>query len=96
MRIGYFSQDSVSELTKMAARDIKLTALRYFAREMERERGSIDEGEMRACLASFGLQGKTASETPVALLSGGQKVCLGYTDLKRLSFANFTIEHRSD
>jgi ATP-binding cassette subfamily F protein 3 len=77
MRVGYFSQDSVSETTRIAAKDAKLTALRYFAQEIERERGSIDEGEIRACLASFGLQGKTASDTPVALLSGGQKVSSG-------------------
>ncbi len=31
---------------------------------------------MRACLGSFGLQGKTAAETPLGLLSGGQKVRL--------------------
>lgn len=29
---------------------------------------------MRACLGSFGLQGKVASETPLVQLSGGQKV----------------------
>ena len=84
MRIGYFSQDSVSELTRMAVKEPKLTALRYFAQEMEKERGSIDEGEIRACLASFGLQGKTASETPVALLSGGQKVRTTATGFERL------------
>lgn len=72
-RIGYFSQEAVSELTRMAVKEEALTAIRYFAREMERERGSIDESEIRACLASFGLQGRTASDTPVALLSGGQK-----------------------
>jgi ATP-binding cassette subfamily F protein 3 len=75
MRIGYFSQDAVSNLSKVSARDPKLTALKYFSEEAAHENTVPEEGEIRACLGSLGLQGKVASDTPVALLSGGQKVC---------------------
>jgi ATP-binding cassette subfamily F protein 3 len=74
LRIGYFSQDDVSDLSKLSAKDPKLTALKYFAEQAASENVVVEEGEIRACLGSLGLQGKTASDTPVALLSGGQKV----------------------
>lgn len=74
MRIGYFSQHSVEELTKAGTRNRPLTALQYFSEDLERTDEKAEEQEIRACLGSFGLQGKIASETPLVLLSGGQKV----------------------
>ncbi|KFZ04132.1 hypothetical protein V501_09238, partial [Pseudogymnoascus sp. VKM F-4519 (FW-2642)] len=53
--------------------DAGLTALRLLA---EDSAGELAEQEMRGLLGSFGLQGRTASDVPIAKLSGGQLVRL--------------------
>jgi hypothetical protein len=74
IRIGHFSQHSVEDLTAIGNAQPELTALRYFADKLAESNQTVDEMAIRACLGSFGLQGKTASSTPLSLLSGGQKV----------------------
>jgi len=73
LKIGYFSQHTVEELTKDGT---KTTALAYFLKYYETRGEAVVESEARACLGTFGLGGKLASETPLTALSGGQKVRL--------------------
>jgi ATP-binding cassette subfamily F protein 3 len=70
-KFGRFSQQSVEELTTTAAQDPKLTAMSYL---MEVSGDEMTEKEARQILGSLGLQGQPASEVPLGLLSGGQKV----------------------
>jgi ATP-binding cassette subfamily F protein 3 len=70
-KFGRFSQQSVEELTTMAAQDPKLTAMSHL---MEVSGDEMTEKEARQILGSLGLQGQPASEVPLGLLSGGQKV----------------------
>ena len=78
LKIGYFSQHSVEELsagpsvTPSSPTAAPPTALTYFMEHFAGE--NVVEQDARACLGSFGLQGKVASDTPLVLLSGGQKV----------------------
>lgn len=72
LKIGYFSQHSVEELS----RDLKQTALGYFLDYFEKKGDKVTEMEARSCLGTLGLGGKIASDTPLGALSGGQKVCL--------------------
>ncbi|KAJ7639258.1 P-loop containing nucleoside triphosphate hydrolase protein [Roridomyces roridus] len=53
-----------------------VTALSYFMDHFEAKGEAVVEQDARKCLGSFGLQGKIASDTPLAQLSGGQKVRL--------------------
>ncbi|KAI5479106.1 Iron complex transport system ATP-binding protein [Pseudohyphozyma bogoriensis] len=85
LKIGYFAQHSVEELTLAspvtslwldATRSRPTTALSYFLKHFEDKGENVVEQDARACLGSFGLQGKVASDTPLGLLSGGQKVRL--------------------
>ncbi|SCV69181.1 BQ2448_2201 [Microbotryum intermedium] len=83
LKIGYFSQHSVEELTlaqKTQALSLStggpVTALSYFLDHFKAKGENVLEQEVRACLGSFGLQGKTASDTPLGQLSGGQLVRL--------------------
>ena len=70
-RFGRFSQQSVEELTATAAQDAKLTAMSHL---MEVSGDEMTEKEARQILGSLGLQGQPASDVPLGLLSGGQKV----------------------
>jgi ATP-binding cassette subfamily F protein 3 len=70
-KFGRFSQQSVEELTAMAAQDAKLTAMSHL---MEVSGDEMTEKEARQILGSLGLQGQPASDVPLGLLSGGQKV----------------------
>ncbi|ORY17528.1 ABC transporter ATP-binding protein uup-1 [Clohesyomyces aquaticus] len=72
-KFGRFSQQSVEELTAIAAQNPKLTALSHL---IEFAGSEMDEKNARQLLGSLGLQGHTASDVPLALLSGGQKVRL--------------------
>ncbi|KAJ7167528.1 P-loop containing nucleoside triphosphate hydrolase protein [Mycena filopes] len=72
LKIGYFSQHSVEELSAASA----ATALSHFMVHFAAQGVSVVEQNARKCLGSFGLQGKIASDTPLAQLSGGQKVRL--------------------
>lgn len=74
LRIGYYSQLSVEELSdpKVAGE----SSLSFFLEQLERRYSvQLDEGSARAFLGSFGLQGATATN-PIGTLSGGQKVRL--------------------
>ncbi|EIM83035.1 P-loop containing nucleoside triphosphate hydrolase protein [Stereum hirsutum FP-91666 SS1] len=74
LKIGYFSQHSVEELS----RDLKQTALGYFLDHFEKKGDKVTEMEARSCLGTLGLGGKIASDTPLGALSGGQKVRLAF------------------
>ncbi|BGO96387.1 iron complex transport system ATP-binding protein [Rhodosporidium toruloides NP11] [Rhodotorula toruloides] len=78
LRIGYFSQHSVENLTlkTTSAQGGPVTALSHFLEHFEAEGEKVLESEARACLGSFGLKGEIASDTPLSQLSGGQKVRL--------------------
>ena len=77
LKIGYFSQHSVEELSGSLARassDGPVTALSYFMEHFTAKGETVVEQDARKCLGSFGQQGKIASDTPLSQLSGGQKV----------------------
>ncbi|KKZ61564.1 hypothetical protein EMCG_00547 [[Emmonsia] crescens] len=71
--IGYYSQHSVDELKAVGRSEPALTALLLISRDAN---GSLAEGEVRGLLSSLGLAGRTASDVPIAQLSGGQLVRL--------------------
>lgn len=72
LKIGYFTQHSVEELSNES---LKITtALKYFLDHFDKLGDTVQDSEARACLGTLGLSGKVASETPLAALSGGQKV----------------------
>ncbi|KAH7341316.1 P-loop containing nucleoside triphosphate hydrolase protein [Rhizoctonia solani] len=74
LRIGYYSQHSVEELTDPKVGVI--TSVTHFIEELKnRHEISIDDGTARGFLGSFGLQGRIATN-PINTLSGGQKVRL--------------------
>ncbi|KAF2680827.1 ABC transporter ATP-binding protein uup-1 [Lentithecium fluviatile CBS 122367] len=70
-KFGRFSQQSVEEITAVANTNTKLTALSHLREHCGVE---MDEKDARQILGSLGLQGQVASDVPLALLSGGQKV----------------------
>ncbi|KAI0761905.1 P-loop containing nucleoside triphosphate hydrolase protein [Irpex lacteus] len=72
MKVGYFSQHSVEELSKETTQ----TPLAYFIDYFEKKGEAVNEGEARRSLAGLGLAGNTVSNTPMSALSGGQKVRL--------------------
>ncbi|GAA5936637.1 ABC-F family ATP-binding cassette domain-containing protein [Sporobolomyces koalae] len=86
LRVGYFGQHSVEELT-IGAHTFEdgspVTALSSFLQHFETSGDKVSEPDARACLGSFGLRGRVASDTPLSQLSGGQKVRLA---LARLVF----------
>lgn len=73
LRLGYYSQSAVEDLQEMGNAETSLTALSLLERDVE---GELKEGDIRSLLGSLGLSGKTASDVPVAKLSGGQLVRL--------------------
>ncbi len=85
LTIGYFSQHSVEELSiaplslpsPSTGAQVATTALSYFLWKLGENGVNVEERDARACLGSFGLQGRIASDTPLKALSGGQKVCEG-------------------
>ncbi|KAL1610531.1 hypothetical protein SLS60_002200 [Paraconiothyrium brasiliense] len=70
-KFGRFSQQSVEEITAVARTKPQLTALTHL---QEHSGVEMDEKDARQLLGSLGLQGQPASDVPLALLSGGQKV----------------------
>ncbi|TPX11966.1 uncharacterized protein E0L32_007269 [Thyridium curvatum] len=70
LRLGYYSQHAVPALLATGRADPGLTALSLLMREVDAE--LLGEGDVRALLASLGLAGRTASDVPLARLSGGQ------------------------
>ncbi|KAI0091739.1 P-loop containing nucleoside triphosphate hydrolase protein [Irpex rosettiformis] len=75
MKIGYFSQHSVEELSKETTQ----TPLTYFIEHFEKKGEAVTEGEARRSLAGLGLSGGTVSSMPMSALSGGQKVRLAFS-----------------
>jgi ATPase subunit of ABC transporter with duplicated ATPase domains len=73
LRLGYYSQHAVEDLRSRGLADASLTALVALKADAGDE---LDEGECRGLLGSLGLPGHTASDVPVAKLSGGQLVRL--------------------
>lgn len=70
-RFGRFSQQSVEELTAVAGANPQLSALSHLR---EHCGGDMEEREGRQLLGGLGLQGQAASDVPLGMLSGGQKV----------------------
>ncbi|KAK2751055.1 hypothetical protein FQN57_000130 [Myotisia sp. PD_48] len=73
LKLGYYSQHSVEELQDLGRSVPTHTALSLMCEETG---GHLNEGEVRGLLSSLGLFGRTASDVPVAQLSGGQLVRL--------------------
>ncbi len=73
----------------------KVTAAQHFI-----EQNLASNAEVRAFLGRWGLGGKLASETPIGMLSGGQKVLLQYgvtleqADAPQVRFALALLLHR--
>ena len=78
LRLGYYSQHAVEDLQSLGHSDAELTALSLITRDVANE---LDEGEVRGLLGSLGLPGRTASDVPLAKLSGGQLVRLALARL---------------
>ncbi|KAI5848038.1 ATP-binding cassette sub-family F member 3 [Tricharina praecox] len=76
--VAYFSQSIVEDLQSLGDLDRSATALSVLLQATE---GLFTEQEARGLLGSLGLQGRTAAEIPLALLSGGQKVRLALATL---------------
>lgn len=70
-RIGRFSQQSVEDISGTASSNPQLTALRHL---MEVAGPEMQEKDARGLLGGLGLHGRTVSDVPLLLLSGGQKV----------------------
>ena len=77
-RFGLYSQQAVEQLHAIAADKPELTALSHL---MEYAGSEFPEKDARAQLSSVGLTGKIASDVPITLLSGGQKVRLAIAKL---------------
>ncbi|TFK35712.1 P-loop containing nucleoside triphosphate hydrolase protein [Crucibulum laeve] len=75
LQMGYFDQHSVEALS--VPEISKTSSLGYFLVQVHKNHPhvDIDEGDARAILGSFGLQGRNATN-PICTLSGGQKVRL--------------------
>lgn len=71
LRLGYYSQHAIEELKVLGRGNPELTALSLLTKDVA---GELDEGEVRGLLGSLGLPGRTASDVPLAKLSGGQLV----------------------
>lgn len=70
-RFGLYSQRAVEELNEIVSTNPNLTALAHLKQSAGSE---LSEQEARSLLSSLGLAGKVASDVPISLLSGGQKV----------------------
>ena len=77
-KFGLYSQQAAEELNSVAAEKPELTALSHL---MEYAGTELAEKDARGLLSSVGLTGRTASDVPITLLSGGQKVRLAIAKL---------------
>jgi len=71
LRLGYYSQHEVESLQERGMADPSLTALPLLSQDVA---GELTEADLRGLLGSLGLPGRTASDVPLAKLSGGQLV----------------------
>jgi ATPase subunit of ABC transporter with duplicated ATPase domains len=91
LRLGYYSQHAVEALQELGQAEPELTALSLLMRDVsggtsagsaavailgESSEPTLNEGDLRGLLGSVGLPGRTASDTAVRRLSGGQLVRL--------------------
>jgi ATPase subunit of ABC transporter with duplicated ATPase domains len=74
LKLGYYSQHAVEKLQELGVSDPDLTALALLLKETTP--AEVDEGQVRALLATLGLPGRLASDVPIRKLSGGQLVRL--------------------
>jgi ATPase subunit of ABC transporter with duplicated ATPase domains len=72
-KFALYSQQAAEELDALAAQRPELTALSHL---MEFAGADVQEQVARGVLSGVGLAGKIASDVPIALLSGGQRVRL--------------------
>ena len=77
-RFGLYTQQAVEELQALATDKPELTALSHV---MEHTGAGLEEKDARALLSGVGLAGRVASDVPITLLSGGQKVRLALAKL---------------
>ncbi|KAK9364744.1 P-loop containing nucleoside triphosphate hydrolase protein [Lipomyces kononenkoae] len=75
LKMGYYSQHSVELLQDLGKSDLSLTALSLL---LQKSQGSLSDQECREILGLLGLAGRTASDVPIAKLSGGQLVRLAF------------------
>jgi ATPase subunit of ABC transporter with duplicated ATPase domains len=73
LKVGYYSQHAVEALQAQGQSEPTLTALTLFLRQFQ---DLFQEQQARQLLGSLGLAGRTASDVPIAKLSGGQLVRL--------------------
>lgn len=76
LKVGYYSQLEVDVLGKHGKQDLGVTALSLVRGGASEAGIDLQEQAARALLGGMGLQGRVASETPIAQLSGGQLVRL--------------------
>lgn len=72
-KFALYSQQTAEEIEILAAQRPGLTALSHLMEVLGPE---LTEQEYRGLLSGLGLSGKIASDVPISLLSGGQKVRL--------------------
>lgn len=93
LTIGHFDQHSVEKLSlplsALSLDDKPVTALSHFMDHFEELGDKVTEQEARAFLGSLGLQGKTASDTRLSELSGGQKV--SFPAITSVLLADFSL-----
>ncbi|WPA98822.1 uncharacterized protein RHO25_003435 [Cercospora beticola] len=77
-QFGLYSQQAAEELEAISAANPQATALSHL---MEHIGASFSEQEARGILSGVGLSGKVASDVPISLLSGGQRVRLALAKL---------------
>ena len=81
VRIGYYSQHSVEALKALGTSSTELTALAHILGTSAEGGEGLSEQDARALLSGLGLSGRTASDVPVAKLSGGQLVRLALAQI---------------
>ena len=75
LKIGYYSQHAVEALKNLGSSKTELSALGHIMACAAAEAGEdLNEQEARKLLGGLGLSGRTASDVPLAKLSGGQLV----------------------
>ena len=77
MKVGYFSQMAVQELSALPDEgNSPKTPLSHFIEHFAKKGTTVEEKDARGFLGGLGLPGSLSSHTPVKALSGGQKVRL--------------------
>ena len=74
LKIGYYSQHAVESLKKLGSSKTELSALAHVMACATEGGEGLNEQDARKLLGGLGLSGRTASDVPLAKLSGGQLV----------------------